>query len=454
MAPETLHQPRTLAWGFPKEFGKIVDHAVASGVIDLRLWIGPEPQCTYSRKDFMMPDLSFKHVSPVRCPDEAYQKVRMEMWAYMDMASRWTKMWPFNGFPYNRYDIHDYFNLFHRQLDYYYYLLTHHEIELIVFDRIPHYGTDKILYELAKALGINTIVFFVTIFPDLFFYVYDVKDFGLFSQVPPIHDYQHYPVERKHEKLLPYMALIPHGRYTFATACKDFLKTRDLGVFSKYRRWKEFDENLEQYSTRDFDVTQPFVYFPLHYQPELTTSALGDTYSDQLLALERLSDNLPEGWTILVKENPAQSEFMRGRIFFERLAAIPNTKLVPRNVSTYYLIEHCRFVATVTGTAGYEAITGGKPALVFGRAWYMNFPGVFLFDDIIRKGITYPEVAAHRFSHDDLETALSSLIQKMGRGEICRENYAIIEFDEEINGAKVADSLRKMIAGLYARQTV
>lgn len=443
------HKPRTFVWGFPQEFRKIIDCAVENGTLDVTLWVGPDPQCTYSRKDFMMPDLSFKHQSPVRCPAEAYETVRTEMWAYMDTASRWTKMWPRN-FPYNRYDIHDYFNLFHRQLDFYYYLLTHHEIELIIFDRIPHYGTDKILYELAKALGIKTIVFFVTIFPDRFFYMYDVKDFGHFADIPALHEYAHVSIEHKHEKVLPYMSLIPSGRYDLATAFKDFLKTKDIGVFTKYQRFKEYWANLEKYSSADFDVSKSFVYFPLHYQPELTTSALGDTYSDQLLALERLSDVLPEGWQIYVKDNPAQSEFMRGKVFFERMAAIPHVTLVSRNVNTYHLIKHCQFVATVTGTAGYEAISGGKPALVFGRAWYMHFPGVARFDELIANGGTLHDVLRLDFDHIDVETALSKLMMKMGHGEICRENYAIIQFDANENGKKAAQSLQKMVTGLYA----
>jgi hypothetical protein len=44
--------------------------------------------------------------------------------------------------------------------------------------------------------------------------------------------------------------------------------------------------------------------------------------------------------------------------------------LVPANTSSLALIDHSEAVATVTGTAGWEAIVRETPAIVFGHAWY------------------------------------------------------------------------------------
>ena len=36
-------------------------------------------------------------------------------------------------------------------------------------------------------------------------------------------------------------------------------------------------------------------------------------------------------------------------------------------------------VATISGTAGYEAFVAGKPAIMFGHNWYRSLPGVNLW---------------------------------------------------------------------------
>jgi hypothetical protein len=46
-------------------------------------------------------------------------------------------------------------------------------------------------------------------------------------------------------------------------------------------------------------------------------------------------------------------------------------------LSSFELIDHAQAVASVTGTAGWEAVVRGVPAMVFGNAWYRNCEGVF-----------------------------------------------------------------------------
>ena len=51
-------------------------------------------------------------------------------------------------------------------------------------------------------------------------------------------------------------------------------------------------------------------------QPEMTTSAIGGEFRDQLLALEKLSNILPSGVKIYVKENPKQTLMHEDHYFF------------------------------------------------------------------------------------------------------------------------------------------
>jgi hypothetical protein len=131
------------------------------------------------------------------------------------------------------------------------------------------------------------------------------------------------------------------------------------------------------------DLDQPFVFVPLHYQPEVSTTPLGGYFADQIAMVDLLAKSLPAGWHLYVKEHKAifdpevRGTFMRDIDYYRRLARIPNVTLVPMELTSFDLIDRARAVATVTGTAGWEAVLRGKPAIVYGNAWYRGCEGVF-----------------------------------------------------------------------------
>jgi hypothetical protein len=144
----------------------------------------------------------------------------------------------------------------------------------------------------------------------------------------------------------------------------------DFSIFQKF--WffllKNFDSNIKKEYERvqqNPDFTKKFIYFPLHYQPERNSSPQGGFFVDQILMAETLSASLPDGWFIYIKEHPIQwlvrglSYFSyRFRGYYEVLARLKNVKLVPMKTNTYELIKYSQVVATITGTAGWEALPG------------------------------------------------------------------------------------------------
>jgi hypothetical protein len=143
------------------------------------------------------------------------------------------------------------------------------------------------------------------------------------------------------------------------------------------RKWEQHRTALlyDKYAVTP-DLTKPFIYVPLHFQPEASTCPMGGVFNDQELLVELLASELPEGMRLYVKEHPAQGELCRSKDFYETLRKIPSVTLVPRSFDTFELNNHSIAVATVTGTAGFEALFRQKPVLMFGHRFFQYAPGV------------------------------------------------------------------------------
>lgn len=151
-----------------------------------------------------------------------------------------------------------------------------------------------------------------------------------------------------------------------------------FGRMLKYSVEEEFRQ-----LTVEPDLTIPFVYVPLHLQPE-AQSSLEDIFTDQTLMLEILSYALPKGWLLYVKENPFQFLYVEGTGwsptrypgYYKKIVALGNTRLVPLSSNTFKLADNAQAVVTVVGTASLEALFRGKPSVTFGYPWYVDFPGL------------------------------------------------------------------------------
>lgn len=161
-------------------------------------------------------------------------------------------------------------------------------------------------------------------------------------------------------------------------------------VFTRRNKVNKFlQKEYERLETK-FDPAKKFIYIPLNIQPEKTTCPMGGVFDNQIAMIRLIASCLPDGWAIYIKENPQQwlaanigSYLYRYPGYYEEIAKIKNTHFVPITTSTYDLINKSQAVATVTGTAGWEAILRSKPVLVFGYVWYMYCNGVFRVEDMI-----------------------------------------------------------------------
>lgn len=350
-------------------------------------------------------------------------------------------------------------NMFHISANFFFDLIQRNRITTVVFSNIPHEGSYIVLYELAKLMGLEVIITTQSQFSGRLWIIRSIDDFGIFQSTTG--DGNALPTPAAPESPF-YMKRRKRNRRILGTitvllreAIKLLLKLLTLALFFNKKATErnlsrfylaldrlKLSSNPSQEDVREVDLDEEFVYFPLHLQPEMTTDTLGFAYADQLLAIEELAAALPAGTLIYAKENPIQTKFMREPSFYRRLRAIPNLRYVGEHVPTFDLIRNSLFVATISGTAGYEAALMGKGAIHFGVAWYATLPGVFRWQG----AETVAKALAVRPDRTSLETAFDALTRKLYPG-VVDPHYGVLikDFKRDVEGRRAVESILSVI---------
>lgn len=379
---------------------------------------------------------------------EKYNNIYKYLYLFIDMYSRNSAL---SQDTYDTKSIHEYLNLFNIAINYYYSRFIEEKIDLFIIFRSPHVGLDLIEYLVAKEIGAKTLILEQTLFENKFFYYWDYLDYGDFNTAKQFSPIEKETIESSFEMDLFYMKPTKTSLIKKIKASTPYFFTRSFFLAKKgklctilnthyYNQYRKAKKNL---FIPEVDYTKKYVYFAMHLQPEKTTSSWGAEFCDQVLALERLSQIIPDDWCIYVKDNPKQGFFMRDEWFYKRVSLIPKVSFVPDGTNTYQLLKHCVFASTITGTVGWEAIKGGKNVLVFGwGTWYKGFPGVFMYEP----GINVYDIANNKINHDELEEKFAILKSKMADGVIYKGYDVMIDsFDINENAKKVISSFEKIL---------
>ncbi len=358
--------------------------------------------------------------------------------------------------------------------------LIQKEINQIIFFNMPHLFYDTLIYQIAKSKGIKTLIISHSHFENRYFSLESVRDYGNFPLSNTINQATLYSIDPSETPSWKYMEGIKqhsseHGNLCwrgtlqlfinlFAAETSKLLNLRFLKysicqmrrISSELPKWRypflryfhsshlEYFDTLLKFENIEFDLNRKFVYFPLQLQPELTTSTLGGVFSDQLLAIDHLAAILPDDCSIYIKENPKQTGRMRSSIFFYRLLSIPNVKILPSYANTFELIDKSQFVATITGTVGWEAICRGKNVLTFGNCWYRNLPGVFGFHE----GLRFEDIYKHKIDHQKLESQVGQLYSRTHVGDIFKtisNDSGTNQSHREAEKDSIANTILKLI---------
>lgn len=286
--------------------------------------------------------------------------------------------------------------------------------DTIIFSTSPHTVYDFVIYSLAQLLKIKTVMFSFTWVSDRIMIVNDYVqgnidlqkaflnnkiNFLLSDLSVDVQEYYHKFSEQFTDTIPQY---VKRQINTYRGLNKIFINLGiiyesivDLSIFKKGYLYlvKKVGANLK----REYTIlqTQPdfsgkFVYVPLAFQPESSTSPNGGIFVDQILMIEILSASLPADWLVYVKEHPVQwartglgYNDSRYKGYYKKIAQLKNVRIIPIETQPRFLIKNAQAVVIVTGTTGWESAMKFKPVLVFGFPWYQHCPAVFKVNNVI-----------------------------------------------------------------------
>ncbi len=151
-------------------------------------------------------------------------------------------------------------------------------------------------------------------------------------------------------------------------------------IWNNLQRWRAEREAAAFYDAHavEPDYGKSYVYLALHFQPEASTVPLAGAFAHQPLMAAMLNAALPDDVLIYVKEHPKRSSWVtRSPEYYREFLSHRKVRLVSRKADSFALREHCKAVATATGSVGFEALFRGKPVFLFGHRFYQYARGVY-----------------------------------------------------------------------------
>ena len=210
------------------------------------------------------------------------------------------------------------------------------------------------------------------------------------------------------------------------------------------RSKKKLKKIYDKYVVK-FDNSKKYIYFAAQFQPEATTTEVGSYFENYYLVLDLLSSVIPDDWIIYFKENPTifsrspkvARRTTRDENYYKKITKLKKIKLVSIETNTFDLIDNAQAVATVTGTAAWEAVVRGVPSMSFGNAWYSGCASIFSINNINDARVAIKKIINGYKPHQSDIERYTAAIEKVASKNIIPQKNFNIEIAKHENPEKI-----------------
>jgi hypothetical protein len=385
------------------------------------------------------------------------------------------------------FSVDEYTDLFYSSLSRSMDEIISNDVDLVIFNHVPHHFNTYVLYIAAKFLNKKTLIFtklswngfryFLDI--DVGFKGWSIKrkilcnnniscnDLKYFDEIRNRHNYKKpsYMLTKYNRNIVRYLDKYFGGNLLFNVGILLYGGV-EIGLFK--RTPNHYKSNIkepftsEKYSIKLIQILNQlknkflinnlskiykkyasivrideyeYVLFAPNYQPEATTLPSASYYCNILLCIKLLRSRIPKNVYIFYKEHEdifnidLESHRCRSEIFYKNLLDIENLIILDRRISQIDLIDNAKFVTIQTSNIGLDAIIRGKPVLNFGPTWFDEMPGMMDWDTFSDKS-NYEMLANLQF---ELDTEIFSSLNKY-----------TINFDEKNKSADLLNQTKKL----------
>jgi len=187
-----------------------------------------------------------------------------------------------------------------------------------------------------------------------------------FNLTKDIHSFKKIYVHSKRKSLFSYL------RYYGKTIPRASIRKISNSI-QKMKRESFINKNF----ITSIDEKIPFIYFPLHSEPERALSVAAPYYTNQLAVIFNIAQSLPAGYFLYIKEHPLMKILnWRSTSYYKAILNLPNVKLLHPSISSKDVIQKSSLVITIAGTTGFEALFYKKPVITFSKTGYSTIPSV------------------------------------------------------------------------------
>lgn len=306
-------------------------------------------------------------------------------------------------------------------------------IRAVIFNSLPHMFWDALLFTVAKARGIPCLYFHNVRPFSRCIYIHEDPmkmgelDFGkeLLEATRLRHGLIENTEQRRIEMRLQVSDQSVENQILVASKVIPGVLTRLSGAtkspksllrrlgYSAVRRVRHSTYNRSRKSFHS-EGALPDKYFFLELQPEnnATTHVKGFMYGDQYEMLAHICDSLPEGFSLVVKENVRQIERKQRRrpYFWSDVACIPNIHLCQDDVDLKDILRGSNGVIELGySSLALKALKSGLPVVILGLSHLQNLLGTITVhsDGNLNEALVIAAQRSQRKSVSDIATSES-----------------------------------------------